>query len=407
MRGAENRPESLRRWLAAHPRSQREPGSSLSVTVAPMNPGASVHAYGDRLARLRDDWPRRISWAEVRAAEPGVFRGAAWGGVLMIPALALVFFWTCLNFEWPISIQLVPWLEWMHGFLVVVVFWAAIATALFGLILLNRPSDLRRELTFRRFAERRELTASRYGEPPKPRGIYFTEGAAQTRGRQWNVTNAGEPTPMFTSHFALARGWSDGEPELQIAVSGYSGGKNDPKGPRSVFRYLVMKLPRSLPHLMIDGKKNGSLRQLLPGQQLLSFEGDFDRHFAVYVPDGYARDALELLTPDVMAGLIDYGRNWDIEVVEDRLVVVSHRFRRSTDRSETTAMLLFSEIVGADLVHQAATYTDPRADRPRFDVAGSGRRLRRRSQGWTIALFVGIAGILLGFPFVLGWLLDR
>ena len=378
-----------------------------------MNPGASTHAHRDRLARLRDDWPRHISWTEVRAAEPGVFRGAAWGGVLMIPALALVLLWACLSFEWPITIQLVSWLEWMQGFLVVVVFWAAIATVLFGLILLNRPSDLRRELTFRRFAEQRELSASRYGEPPKPRGIYFTEGSAQPPTRQQRLAGqqrtatAGKPAPMFTSHFALARGWSDGEPELQVAVSGYSGGKNDPKGPRSAFRYLVMKLPRSLPHLMIDGKKNGSLRQLLPGQQLLSFEGDFDRHFAVYVPDGYARDALELLTPDVMAGLIDYGRNWDIEVIEDRMVVVSHRFRRSTDRAETTAMLLFSEIVGADLAHQAATYTDPRADRPRFDVASSGRRLRRRSQGWTMALIVGITGLLLGFPFGLGWLRDR
>ena len=340
-------------------------------------------------------------------AEPGVFRDAAWGGVLMIPALALILLWTGLNVEWPMAIQLPSWLDWTRGFLVVATFWAAILTAFLGLILLNRPSDLRRELAFRRFAERRELSASRYGEPPKPRGIYFTEGAAQTPTRQRNAANTGEPTPMFRSHFALSRGWSDGEPDLQIAISGYSGGKNDPKGPRNAFRYLVMKLPRALPHLMIDGKRNGSLRQLLPGQQRLSLEGDFDRHFAVYVPEGYARDALELLTPDVMAGLIDYGRYWDIEVVEDRMVVVSHRFRRSTDRAETTAMLLFSEVVGADLAHQAVTYTDPRAERPRFDIAGSGRRLRRRSQAWTIALFIGITGVLLVFPFALGWLLDR
>lgn len=366
-----------------------------------------MHAHGERLARLRDDWPKRITWADVRVAEPSVFREAAWGGVLMVPALALILLWSGLNVEWPIPIQLPPWLDWMRGFLVVAVFWAGCVTALFGLILLHKPSDLRRELAFRRFAERNGLSASRYGEPPRPRGIYFTEGAPQMPAQRRNSANPGEPTPMFRSHFALSRGWSDGEPDLQIAVSGYSGGKNDPKGPRNAFRYLILKLPRALPHLMIDGQKNGSLRQLLPGQQRLSLEGDFDRHFAVYVPEGYSRDALELLTPDVMAGLIDYGRYWDIEVVEDRMVVVSHRFRRATDRPETTAMLMFSEIVGADLAHQAVTYTDPRAERPRFDIAGSGRRLRRRSQAWTIALLIGITGAFLAFPFVLGWFLDR
>ena len=158
---------------------------------------------------------------------------------------------------------------------------------------------------------------------------------------------------------------------------------------------------------MIDARGNGSLRTMLPGTQKLSLEGDFDRYFSVYVPAKYERDALELLTPDVMVCLIDHGRQWDIEIVDDRLVVASRRWARSSDRAEYTAMLYFSELIGAELGYQAKTYTDPRAQKPRSQVAEAGRRLRRRSAAWATAAFIGIIALMLAYPHVLGWFLDR
>lgn len=384
-----------------------------------MSQTSRSHAHADRLALLRSEWPKRVTWSEVRAADSGVFRDATWGGLLVAPALFLALIWTMLNFEWPGVLELPDWIDWARGFLTVATFWGALMVGVLSAILIDRPRDLRRELAFRQFAESRDLSFARYGIPPKPRGIFFTEGLikAPSRTRRTRRTarkthldetqfDVGAPQALFRVNYALSRGGMTEEPDLQLAVSGYSGGKSDPKGPRSVFRYLVLKLPRSLPHLMIDSRKNGNLRQYLPGQLRLSLEGDFDRHFSVYVPDGYDRDALELLTPDVMAGLIDYGRAWDIEVVEDRMIVVSHRVRSSSDRAETTALLLFAEVVGGDLSHQAVTYTDPRAERPRFDVAAPGRRLRKRSSAWMVMIFLGITAAFLAFPFVLDWLLD-
>ena len=141
--------------------------------------------------------------------------------------------------------------------------------------------------------------------------------------------------------------------------------------------------------------------------QRRSLAGAFARDFSGYVPNGYERDALELLTPDVMVCLIDHGRRWDVEIVEDRLVVASRRFRKRSDRLEYTAMLYFSELFGQELGHQARTYSDPRAERPRTQVAAAGRRLRRRSAAWGAAAFVGAVGLMLAFPHVLGWFLDR
>lgn len=373
-------------------------------------------ASGHRLAQFLGEWPARITWAQVRAAEPSVFRLAAWGALLIVPAVGCLLLFAALTTEFPIRVELTGWLEWARGFLIVALFWVGLMTGIFAAILMLRPSELRRELAFRGFAEARELQFSRYGTPPVARGIAFAEAsdsAARVSSRNRSRGDLDDSQSKFRANFALSHNgrvdvmsnWWD--PDLQIAIAGYSGGKDDPKGPRSAFRYLQLRLPRQVPHLMIDSLHNGRLRSVLPGVLRLSLEGDFDRHFAAYVPEGYARDALELLTPDVMASLIDHGRHWDIEVVEDRMIVVSGKLSRRHDRRETCALLLFAEMVGAELSHQAATYSDPRAVRPRTQVAEGGRRLRRRS-GWLAGVIFAVAIVgMLGFPFVLGWFLDR
>lgn len=377
-----------------------------------VTPALPDGASGERLAQFRAEWPARITWALVRAEDPTVFRQAAWGAALLVPAAALVLVWTALMWEFPVPILLPAWLEWVRGLLTVALMWGGLLLGIFASVLLTRPSELKRELAFRGFAAKRDLHYARYGAQPPARGISFAEGTDGTarisaRDRSRGIVSPDTVQSRFRANFSLSSNWTGLEPDLQIAVAGYMGGKNDPKGPRAAFRYLQLRVPRQLPHLFIDSLRNGRLRQFLPGTLRISLEGDFDRHFAVYVPDGYERDALELLTPDVMASLIDFGRGWDIEVVEDRMIVVSNRLRWRTDRDETCALLLFAEIVGAELSHQAVSYTDPRAVRPRTQIAEPGRRLRRRS-GWIAAVVVAVAvAAMLGYPFVLGWILDR
>lgn len=214
-------------------------------------------------------------------------------------------------------------------------------------------------------------------------------------------------TPLFRSQYSIYEASSNPVPKLQVALAVYAGGKRDTRGPRHTFRFFKQKLSRPLPHLMVDGKRNGSLRKILPGSTRLSFEGDFDRHFTVYVPSGYERDALELFTPDVMVCLIDYGKNWDIEIIEDQLIIASSRVRPGTDRDEVAAMLHFAELLGGEIGHQASTYSDPRAERPRSQIAVGGRRLRRRSEAWIWATVLGLVAVCFAFPFVLGWFIDR
>lgn len=361
-----------------------------------------------RLAQFRSEWPRSVSWTEVRAAEPEAFRPAAQGAALLVPAVASTLLFTSFSFEFPVAMLLPSWFSWIQGLLIVVLLWLAIGLWIWALIMLSLPGDARRGIAIVRFAKERDLNYSRFGLAPERTGILLAEGRNPGPPRSARMVEQGPAKPsLFRANFALWESANTRIPPLQIAIASYSGGKNDPKGPRNGFRYMELALPRRLPHLMIDARGNGSLRQMLPGTQRLSLEGDFDRRFSVYAPEGYERDALELLTPDVMACLIDHGRRWDVEIVDDRLVVASHRFRRASDRAEYTAMLYFSELLGEELGHQADTYSDPRAAHPRSQVAAAGTRLRLRSAVWVTAAVAGLVCLMLAFPHVLGWFLDR
>ncbi|WP_147918779.1 hypothetical protein [Ruania zhangjianzhongii] len=89
------------------------------------------------------------------------------------------------------------------------------------------------------------------------------------------------------------------------------------------WHYLAVTLPAPLPHLFVEASGAGSLPRGFPrahGDQRLSLGGPFDRRFALYVPPGYERDALFVLTPVVMAALVDHAAGYHLEVTGDTLV---------------------------------------------------------------------------------------
>jgi hypothetical protein len=129
--------------------------------------------------------------------------------------------------------------------------------------------------------------------------------------------------------------------------------------------YLAVTLPAPLPHLVLDATANDRLLESdLPTgvdrSQLIRLEGGFDAHFRVYSPVEYRTGALYVLTPDLMAALIDHASAFDVEILDDRLVL----FRPgSTDFDEPAAWqavgALLSEIVPR-VVRKAERYYDER-----------------------------------------------
>ncbi|MDR2998264.1 MAG: hypothetical protein LBU78_09110 [Microbacterium sp.] len=93
--------------------------------------------------------------------------------------------------------------------------------------------------------------------------------------------------------------------------------------------YIAVKLDVPLPNIVLDALGNNTLGSNLPASfskdQRLSLEGDFDRYFTLYCPEGYERDALYLFTPDIMARFIDHAAQLDVEIVDDWMFLYMQR----------------------------------------------------------------------------------
>lgn len=330
----------------------------------------------DRLVRLRAEWPSRVRWREVRERRPGAVVEGLVGPILLLAAGAALLLLSGIETGWPVAIAPPAWFPRLDALLRPLLVFGGILLLVSGALCCAAPFRARREIAFARFAETHGLGFSGSSEQVELGGLFFADAVSRKPGRG---SAAGAPTTIrFRAEYALRRGAAPWRPDLQIAIAGRSHGGSGAQGVRTRFRYLHYRLPRSLPHLFLDSRTNGVLRGVLAGAQRLSLEGDFDRYFAAYAPEGYGRDALEILTPDVMAGLIDYGRRWDVEVHGDRLLVVSYECAGRADRDETTALLRFAETVAGAFAHQASTYSDGRAGRPHREVAEAGRGLRLR-----------------------------
>ncbi|MDR2998055.1 MAG: DUF3137 domain-containing protein, partial [Microbacterium sp.] len=75
----------------------------------------------------------------------------------------------------------------------------------------------------------------------------------------------------------------------------------------------------------------------------LRLEGNFSDVFEVSVPDGYERDALYLLTPDLMVILLDEAADLDMEIVDGTL----HVYLQPDDLADPAALERFLTVISA------------------------------------------------------------
>lgn len=130
------------------------------------------------------------------------------------------------------------------------------------------------------------------------------------------------------------------------------------------WRYLAVTLRVPLPHLILDSTEtNGVLRNLpvhVTSRQRLSLEGDFDRWFRLYVPMGYERDALFVISPEVMAALVDHAHRYSIEILGDTVIFFApETFSFAEEGSWLSVEALLSGAV-PPLVASGSRYRDER-----------------------------------------------
>lgn len=170
--------------------------------------------------------------------------------------------------------------------------------------------------------------------------------------------------------------------------------------------YLALQLDRKLPHMVLDSRANNgifggtNLPAFFAKNQVLSLEGDFNKHFTLYSPREYERDALYVFTPDLMALLIDEAAPFDVEIIDDWMFVYSPKPFVSADPHVYQRLFRIIDTVGAKALSQTDRYSDERIGDPAVNlVAPSGQRLKRGTSVTTIVLLAVFAAFWLFFAF--------
>lgn len=118
---------------------------------------------------------------------------------------------------------------------------------------------------------------------------------------------------------------------------------------------------------------------MISNSQRISLEGDFDKYFTLYAPKQYEVDVRYILTPDVMAALVDQSSLFDIELVDDMVFFYALQSEKSDDQmfGDIFTVLI---VAGRELYRQVDRYTDDRVAGARGSntVAEQGKRLKKR-----------------------------
>ena len=170
--------------------------------------------------------------------------------------------------------------------------------------------------------------------------------------------------------------------------------------------FLAIHLGGSLPHIILDAKANdgfmGGIEVQLNDQSTFSLEGDFSRHFTLYCPPGYERDALYILTPDLMVDLLDESLVFDVELIGDWMFVYAMKPFDSMDVHTYERLFRIIETVGARAVRRSTGYRDDQYSSPKAAAAkprGSRMpvQIPRRFALLGLAVFGSLAWIPVGF----------
>lgn len=165
--------------------------------------------------------------------------------------------------------------------------------------------------------------------------------------------------------------------------------------------YVRVSLARNLPNMILDAKSNNLIGRLsnLPiafnKNTKLQLEGDFNKYFDLYVPAEYERDALYVFTPDVMAALVNSGAAYDMEIIDNSLMI--YRSLRFNLASEQELGQIFSIVntLAKEIRDQSNYYSDERiGSRAQNTVAEPGKRLKH-GFGKSVSIIVAIIFIII------------
>jgi Protein of unknown function (DUF3137) len=130
--------------------------------------------------------------------------------------------------------------------------------------------------------------------------------------------------------------------------------------------FIALQLSKRLPNILIESKQSrgilddSSIPVILERTQLNILEGDFANHFNVYAPSGHESDVRYILTPELMAQLVDYGRDFHFEIIDNMLYIYSKefRFKLRSIRKTLTQVLPLANLFQREFIDNTMKYFD-------------------------------------------------
>ncbi len=195
----------------------------------------------------------------------------------------------------------------------------------------------------------------------------------------------------------------------QFSVFEYSYQVGSGKNRHTVYWYVgSIRLARKLPHVLLDNRSGifsgRSLPRLPDDSQKINTEASFSKHFSTYAPSGYAIDVLSFLAPDVMLQLTQNYTDYDIEIMDD-MVLLYGNGQLQAKNIETLYGLLSS--LRHALQDNIDTYKDSHlsaaadsSTESRTAISYTGQRLQRTGFGVTASVSAVIFTILIFILFL-------
>jgi hypothetical protein len=165
-------------------------------------------------------------------------------------------------------------------------------------------------------------------------------------------------------------------------------------------QFFKYSLPRKVPHILIVNKRSrfNPLPYKLKNDEKMKL-GGFNNWFDVVVPKNYQRDALQILTPNVMEAIMNHSKKNDIELVGDSL----YFYMDKLNPEDLTSTIQDTNTVYEKLLRQVERYSDFRVGHEnKEDIHVDGLRLQRKFSPLVITI-ISTGFIILGF--ILGLLL--
>lgn len=167
------------------------------------------------------------------------------------------------------------------------------------------------------------------------------------------------------------------------------------------FSFVQFALPTRVPHIFVTNRRASVLSWAgirIAGGTKLGGSTEFDGIFTLHSPKDYERDALYIFTPDLLAALIDYAPDSELELIDNTAFLYLSKEPQLWKPDVADALNSVIDKLSTVLERQTHRYRDERVEQPQTStsVAAESSLSGLAAAARAADTRVGLGGLRLG-----------